>query len=77
MGDVFVVEVGSETERHVPKAQVPIDRSGGEIGALGGDAGAERAVGVAQFAVECRLLVDACNKTVEEVGTGVGFETGC
>ena len=39
MGDVFVVEVGGETERHVPKAEVPVDRSGGEIAALGGDPG--------------------------------------
>ena len=73
VGDVFVVEVGGDAERFAPEGEVPVGGGGGLVGALGGDAAAEGAVGTAQLAVEGGLLVDACGYAVEDVGAGMGL----
>ena len=73
MGDILVVEVGSEAEGLVPKAEVPVEGAGGLVGALGGEVSMEGAVGAADFAVEVGLLVDAHRQAVEEVVTAMGL----
>lgn len=53
--------------------EVPVEGGGGLVGLLRGDVVAEGAVEASYFAVEGGLLIDACGKAVEEVGSGVGF----
>lgn len=75
VGDILIINICRELERHVGEMEIPVEGSGGLVGGLGLDARVEAAPDVAHLAIERSLLIDTAGEAEKHIGRiPVGFE---